>query len=170
MGRLFRVNRARSQFEEDLYFEILKSERLRARILMVFLGGLCVLGLGVAFALPREWNPIDRLLGGRFPARAIAIFSGAAFLYELTVHTVVGQVIRRRFHVPEFPRYGNALVETSFPSILLMVLSRAVGPEIALNSPLPMLYFLFISLSTLRLTAPLSIFTGCVAGAEFTLL
>ena len=169
-GRLFRVAPYRSPFDEDLFFEILKSERVRARILMVILGGLCLLGLCVAFVLPRDWTPFDRLFGGRFPAGTLALCSGAAFVYELVVHTVVGQVIRRRIHFPELPRYGNALVETSLPTLLLDVLSRAIAPELALNSPVPMLYFLFISLSTLRLTAPLSIFTGCVAGVEFAAL
>jgi adenylate cyclase len=164
------VRAPRAAFDDELFFEILKSERLRARILMVVLGGLCLLALSVAFVLPREWNPIERLLGGRFPAAAIGLASGAAFVYELIAHTVLGQVIRRRIHIPAFPRYGNALVETSFPSLLLDVLSRAIEPELALNSPVPMLYFLFIILSTLRLSAPLSVFTGCVAGVEFLAL
>jgi adenylate cyclase len=53
---------------------------------------------------------------------------------------------------------------------MMILLSDAIGPEIALNSPLPMAYFLFICLSTLRMTASLSIFTGCVAALEYSAL
>ena len=156
--------------DDDLYFEILKSERMRARALMAIFGLLCLGGLVLAFLVPADRNPLYRLLGERFPLPAMAILWGVAFLYEVIVHTVVGAVIERRFHAPEFPRYGNALAETSLPTVMLIVLANAVGPEIALNSPLAMVYFLFISLSTLRLTASLSIFTGLVAGVEFSAL
>ena len=152
---------------DELYFEILKSERIRVRALMGLFGALFAICLVLTFVVPPSANPIQRLFGGQFPLRATAILWGAAFVYELIVHTVLGKVIERRFHAPELPRYGNALVETSLPTIALLLLANALGPEIALNSPVPMVYFLFISLSTLRMTASLSIFTGLVAGVEF---
>ncbi len=83
---------------------------------------------------------------------------------------MVGIIIAKRRHFPEGPRYGNALIETSIPTVMMILLSGAIGPEIALNSPLPMAYFLFICLSTLRMTASLSIFTGCVAALEYSAL
>lgn len=165
---LFRWNRNRSQLEDDLSFEVLKSERIRSFALMCILGGLFCASLILGFVVPPDWNPMRRLSGGRFPFAATAMFYGLAFLYELAAHTLVNKAIQRRWHVPDFPRYGNALAETSMPTIMLMLLVRAMGPEIALNSPLTMIYFLFIGLSTLRLAAPLSIFTGFVAGLEFT--
>src|SRR5580658_4685764 len=164
------LNQDQSQLEEDLSFEIIKSERIRALALMCILGGLFLWSIILGFALPRSWNPIRQLVGDKFPFAAAAIFYGLAFVYELGVHTVLGKAIDKRFRVPDFPRYGNALAETSMPTIMLVLLANALGPEIALNSPLPMVYFLFIVLSTLRLGAPLSIFTGCVAGVEFAAL
>jgi adenylate cyclase len=53
---------------------------------------------------------------------------------------------------------------------MMLLFADAIGPEVALNSPMPLAYFIFISLSTLRLSAPLSIFTGCVAGFEYAAL
>jgi adenylate cyclase len=163
---LFRRDPNQSQLETDLSFEVLKSERIRAFALMCILGGLFSFSLILGF-VPPAWNPIRRLTGERFPFAATAVFYGLAFLYELGVHKLVGKAILKRIHVPDFPRYGNALAETSMPTIMLMLLASAIGPEIALNSPLTMVYFLFIGLSTLRLAAPLSIFTGFVAGVEF---
>lgn len=168
MRHLFRGNRNGSQMEKDLSFEILKSERIRALALMCILGSLFAASLIIGFVLPPQLNPIARLTRGRFPFTATAVFYGLGFLYELIVHTLVGKAIERRIDVPDFARYGNALAETSIPTIMLVLLAGAVGPEIALNSPLPLVYFLFIALSTLRLALPLSVFTGCVAGVEFT--
>ncbi len=163
-------NQDRSQLEEDLSFEILKSERVRAFALVCILGVLFAGSLIMGFVLPQSWNPIRQLVGEKFPFAATALFYGLAFVYELGVHKAVGKAIEKRFHVPDFPRYGNALAETSMPTIMLVLLTKALGPEIALNSPLSMVYFLFIILSTLRLAAPLSIFTGCVAAVEFASL
>ena len=153
--------------ERDFSFEILKTERVRTFLLMCVLAGLFVATIIMGFVVPRPWNPIYRLVGERFPFLATAVFYGFAFLYELGVYSAVGRAIQRGIRVPAWARYGNAFAETSMPTIMLILLARALGPEIALNSPLPMVYFLFISLSTLRLARPLSIFTGCVAGGEF---
>ncbi len=155
--------------DDDLVFEIMKSEHLRIQALMVLLGSLFVLSL-IIVSVPRERVPFVRLAEGELPVVAIAVFYGVAFCYELLAHTMLGFLIRRRRRLPEPPRYGNAFIETSFPTVMIALLTGAIGPEAALNSPLPMLYFVFIALSTLRLTAPLAIFTGCVAGLEFTAL
>ena len=161
------MNRDRSQFEYDLSLEILKSERLRTRVLMGILGYLFGLALISSF-VPAPWNPVVRLVGDRFPWGVTITFFGLAVLYELGMYRHVGTAIARRFDISPLARYGNALVETSMPTIVLALLVNAVGPVLPLNSPLVMVYFLFISLSTLRLDASLSIFTGCVAAVGFT--
>jgi len=156
----------RRAIDDDLYFEILASERLRVRALMILMGVLFTFSL-ILLTLPPDALPFFLMVERQVPIGAIATFYGAAFLYEIGAHTALGFIIAKRRHIPEAPRYGNAFLETSIPTAMMVLLSGAVGPEIALNSPLPMAYFLFICLSTLRLTAPLSIFTGCVAAAEY---
>jgi len=151
---------------DDLYFEIIKSERVRVRALAILMGSLFTASLAMV-VLGRDWIPGAGLLEQRVPLGRIATFYGAAFAYEILAHTVLGIVIAKRRRLPEAPRYGNALVETSIPTVMMVLLSGAVGPEVALNTPLPMAYFLFICLSTLRMTASLSIFTGCVAALEY---
>ena len=155
--------------DDDLYFEILKSEQLRVRVLIGLLATLFTASL-LTIVLPREWVPLFRFVQAPLPLGRIATFYGAALAYELVAHTVLGIAIARRRRLPELPRYGNALLETSIPTVMMVLLAGAIGPEVALNSPLPMAYFVFISLSTLRLTASLGIFTGCVAGAEYAAL
>lgn len=151
---------------DDLYFEIVKSERVRVRALAILMGSLFTVSLAMVL-LGHDWIPGAVLLEQRVPLGTIATFYGAAFAYEMLAHTVLGVVIAKRRRLPEAPRYGNALLETSIPTVMMVLLSGAVGPEIALNTPLPMAYFLFICLSTLRMTASLSIFTGCVAALEY---
>jgi adenylate cyclase len=159
----------RRTIDEDLYFEILASERIRVRALMILMGGLFIVSL-VLMLLPRGSLPFFLVLEHELPFRAIATFYGLAFTYETIAHTVLGRLIAKRRRFPEAPRYGNAFLETSLPTVMMWLLSGSVGPEIALNSPLPMAYFLFICLSTLRLTASLSIFTGGVAAVEYVAL
>jgi len=62
------------------------------------------------------------------------------------------------------------LVETSIPSAGMLVGSFFLGPIYTLFTPAPFIYPLFISLSALRLNVRLCIFTGFVAGLEYSLL
>jgi adenylate cyclase len=155
--------------EDDLYFEIMKSERLRVRVLGVVMAVLFSASIVVAL-LPRDRIPFFHVLSGAIPLGKIAIFYGVALLYEFVAQAVLGYAIRTHRHLPEPPRYGNAFIETSIPTVMMLLFADAIGPEVALNSPMPLAYFIFISLSTLRLSAPLSIFTGCVAGFEYAAL
>ena len=68
--------------------------------------------------------------------------------------------------LPVVRRYLNALIETSLPTIALGVQMTHMGDERALSFVVPMFYFVFIILSTLRLDFWLSTFTGVVAAAE----
>jgi adenylate cyclase len=154
----------------DVHFEILKSEQLRATALTCLFATLLVLSLAVFAFVPRGAPGVVALFGDRFPFGRISLFWGVAFGYELAARAVLGAAIRRGIHPPEVARYVNAAIETSFPTALMVLLTPTVGPERALNSPVPMLYFLFIALSTLRLGVPLSLFTGCVAAFEFSAL
>ena len=65
----------------------------------------------------------------------------------------------------------NALVEISFPTVLLYLLAGYLSsPTIIFGAWPAMLYFLFIILSTLRLDFALSAFTGAVAAVELFVL
>ena len=159
----------RSPLEDDLHVEILRSERMRSGALAIVMGAL--LGVSSILSLvPSEVNPFLHLVGDSFPVRSVMLFYAVALLYELGARRVLRDAIERRFEPPEIVRYVNAFVETSFPTVMLVLLAHSIGPIVALHSPVPMLYFVFISLSTLRLARSLSIFTGCVAAFEYAAL
>jgi len=63
-------------------------------------------------------------------------------------------------------RYIGALIETSLPTVILILQIRSMGASQALGFVVPLIYFIFVILSTLRLDFWLSTFTGFVAAAE----
>jgi len=68
--------------------------------------------------------------------------------------------------VPVIRRYFGALIETTMPTIALALHIENMGSVQALGFVVPLTYFIFIILSTLRLDFWLSTFTGFVAAAE----
>ena len=100
----------------------------------------------------------------------MAAFS-AFIVYELFAASVVTIFLRRGRNFPVLGRYMNALVETSFPTVLLYLLAGYLSsPAIIFGTWPALLYFLFIILSTLRLDFALSAFTGAVAAVELFVL
>lgn len=105
--------------------------------------------------------------------RAFA-YAGAMFAlllsYELGIRHLIGYWLRQGRGVPSALRYVNAFVETSFPSILIVLMAREINPVYVLQSAAGLLYGVFIVLSTLRLDFRLCVFTGLVAAVEYVVL
>lgn len=90
--------------------------------------------------------------------------------YELVVRRIVGGWLARGRAPPLSLRYLSALVETSIPTLFVVIAARDVNPVYALEGPPGYLYAVFIVLSTLRLDFRLSLFTGLVAALEYLAL
>jgi adenylate cyclase len=90
--------------------------------------------------------------------------------YELGIRHLIGRWLREGRAVPGVLRYLNAFVETSVPSVLILLLAREINPLYVLQGPASVLYAVFIVLSTLRLDFRLSVFTGVVAAVEYVVL
>lgn len=106
------------------------------------------------------------------PRAAVLIVAACGLLaaYEVFARWVVGRRLRAGRPLPQPVRYWNALVETSMPTVLLVLVARHVEPVHVLQGPGAFLYAIFIVLSTLRLDLRLSVFTGVVAAAEYLAL
>ena len=155
-----------ASFEDHLAREIVQSERMRMAILAGLLGVIIVFySLGYAFHK-------DDLLRFLTPAVFVYIIAVVALLlcYELGIRYLFGRWLLRGRGVPVALRYLNAFVETSVPSILILLVSREINPLYVLQSPLGHLYAVFIVLTTLRLDFRLSVFTGLVAAAQYVAL
>jgi adenylate cyclase len=154
-------------FETHLSREMVHSERLRVTLLA---GSFALIAAMVAaFTWIFRDSPVPFL---RSPdaLRGILQAMGGLIAYELWVRFVLGHMLRRGKAPPAALRYLNALIETSLPSLLVVMLTREFEPPAVLLGPAVFLYAVFIVLSTLRLDFWLSAFTGLVAAAQFAAL
>ena len=153
-------------FEARLTREIIESERTR----MLILAGLSA-SLVVCFpALVLVFRQNDaRIFRTAWALQVIAVFILLAS-YELAIRHVIGRRLDQGKTLPRRLRFLNAFVETSVPSILILIGARQVDPVYPLQSAAAYLYPVFIILSTLRLDFRLSVFTGCVAAVEYVVL
>ena len=156
-----------ASFEDHLAQEIVHSERTRMAILAGLLGVLIVF-FGLMYVLFRE----DYRQHFSTPRAFIHIGSIFALLlcYELGVRHLIGRWLRQGRGVPSGLRYLNAFIETSVPSIMILLIARDINPVYVLQSAAGFLYGVFIVLSTLRLDFRLCVFTGLVAAGEYLAL
>jgi len=152
-----------ADFEHALTREILSTERLRVKAILVTLS-LLLASLAAVNAISP--SSIERIWHGRLPS--LPLF-GAFLVFvvlELSVLRLINQRLAQGLDVPYARRYLSALIETSLPTIALYLQMSEMGPAQALAFVAPLVYFIFIILSTLRLDFWLSTFTGLVASAE----
>lgn len=160
-----------SLFEMEFDREIMQSERRRAFIVFIISRIIAV------------WFVIVRFFfTGYFPSKALSrfygynifdwlafVFAGLA-LYELTYAVTLAIFLGRKRMFPFFPRFVNAVIEISVPTLIIYFTFKVFYSVLALFTPIALIYFIFISLSSLRLNFTLSLFTGMAAGAEYIML
>jgi len=156
-------------FEKEFAFESLKSDRLRVTILIgAIISALLIVLLMMLFF----YDEFQSAFHGNFKGFLFAVFVifGANLLYLLAERTILDRLIKKQLKPFNALKYLSAFVETSIPTLGMIVGSVFLGPVYTLFTPAAFLYPLFISLSALRLNVRLCIFTGTVAGVEYTLL
>jgi len=151
------------EFKHALGREILKTERLRIIVLIITATALAA-GLTTADVVAPAI--LDRIWRGHFPVLYVLVGYVGFVLFEASVLALVSRQLKRDLDVPWARRYVGAFIETSLPSLVLIVHMNNMGAVPALGFVAPLLYFVFIILSTLRLDFWLSTFTGFVAAAE----
>jgi len=154
-------------YANELRREITRSEIQRVRVLAVILVALLALTLGAVNLLPGLIHSLfHQGLAWWLPLAGIGPFA----LYEVVVLFVLRWRASRDREFPRFARFGNAFIETSMPSVLIFTLAHHMPPEAVFGFWPPLLYFVFILLSTLRLDFWLSLWTGAVAAVQQFLL
>jgi adenylate cyclase len=156
-------------FEREFAIESLKSERLRVTILMGAIISSVALLLLMTLLFFDQFNNTFRGNARSFLFAVIALF-GANISYLLAERIVLGRMIKKQMKGFPALKYLSAFVETSIPTAGIIIGSYFLGPLYTLFTPAAFIYPLFISLSALRLNVRLCIFTGAVAGLEYTLL
>jgi adenylate cyclase len=154
---------ADTTFRRLLNRELLFSERRRMLSLAAWLALILALILLAATFAP---GLVRSIYHDRLPVR-ISLMAFPPFIgYELLAAAFLTFLLRRGRNFPVFGRYANALIETSFPTLLLYLLAGYLFAPVIFGAWPALLYFLFIILSTLRLDFALSAFTGAVAAVE----
>jgi adenylate cyclase len=150
-------------YATELRREIMRSEIQRVRVLAIFLAALLAVTLIAANLIPELVLRMFRGgLAGWVPLAAIGPF----VVYEVAALLGLRWRAAKDKEFPRIARFANAFVETSLPSVVILVLAHHMDPVLVFGFWPPMLYFLFILLSTLRLDFWLSVWTGAVAAVE----
>jgi adenylate cyclase len=151
------------EFERELTREVLRTELLRVKALITT-GSVMMVLLTATFVIdPAIANRIWR--GTEGMVREYALLTGF-LLFEVWVHSQIRRNLKLDRDLPVIRRYIGTLIETSLPTLILILQIRSMGASQALGFVLPLVYFIFVILSTLRLDFWLSTFTGFVAAAE----
>jgi len=94
---------------------------------------------------------------------------GLTIACEIFTLAAVNRALRTNERVPRIIWLIDVLIDSGLPTLALLLLinSRYMDPYQALVAPAVLLYFLFISLSTLRLNPSLSVLTGLLSALGY---
>jgi adenylate cyclase len=152
-----------ADFQRALTQEVMTTELLRIKALIATTALLAIILATVYVFAPEA---ISRIWHGNLKPHYLYSIIGPFILFELWVHREITRHISEGRDLPMIRRYLGALIETSIPTIALALHINSMGSVAALGFVVPMTYFIFIILSTLRLDFWLSTFTGAVAAVE----
>jgi adenylate cyclase len=141
----------------------MRSELIRVQSLVVVTAALAIIVTLVHIFVPDVVQRIWR--GGASPNSLYPVLIGF-ILFELWIYRVISYYLVLDRDMPVYRRYLGAFIETSLPSFVLALQIESMGPVRALGFVVPLVYFIFVILSTLRLDFWLSTFTGFVAASE----
>ena len=156
-------------FEKEFAIESLKSERLRVTILM----GAVISSVTILMLMTLIF--FDQMQA-TFRGNARTFLFAAAVLFAVNItylmaeRIILGRLIKKQMKPFPALKYLSAFVETSIPTAGIIIGSFFLGPIYTFFTPAAFIYPLFISLSALRLNVRVCIFTGIVAGLEYTFL
>lgn len=153
-----------NQLAEQFSVEMFRSERRRSLILIGLLGLEAAL-LIIIYSFYKE--AYLQLFHSYIAIYAILIFTALLIAYEVLVHFLIGRNSRLFFLNPRVFSYFNAFSEITLLSLLLIFVVEYTKQTTILQTPATLTYFIFIVLSTLRLSFKLSVFTGMLAAIEF---
>jgi adenylate cyclase len=150
-------------FERELTREVLRTELMRVRALIMTGCVMMVFLTAIYLIDPAVVNRIWRGTGGLGVEYGLVT---GFILLEVWIHSQIRRNLRLDRDLPVVRRYIGALIETSLPTVILILQIRTMGASQALGFAVPLIYFIFVILSTLRLDFWLSTFTGFVAAAQ----
>ncbi|WP_422279911.1 adenylate/guanylate cyclase domain-containing protein [Bradyrhizobium sp.] len=150
-------------FEHMFMREVMREELVRVRALIIV--AIVILFI-VALTHALFPDVVQRVWHNGVNPNSIYVILMVFVLFELFVYRTIRHHLKLDRDLPVYRRYIGALIETSMPTLLLSLQVESMGPVRALGFVMPLVYFIFVILSTLRLDFWLSTFTGFVAAVE----
>jgi adenylate cyclase len=144
-------------YASELRREIMRSEIQRMQVLAVILTGLLTVTLAAINFVP---NLVQQMFRASLEWWTPLVGIGPFALYEVVALFVLRRRAAQDKDFPRIARFTNALIETSLPSVIIFELSRHMDAAAVFGFWPPLIYFVFILLSTLRLDFWLSVWTG----------
>jgi adenylate cyclase len=156
-------------FDDEFGQEILKSDKLRVTILM---GAVCSFVVILLVLALLEFDQFQQTFHGNFQKFLLTFlgFFGVTIVCLGIERRLIVRRVAQRAKASTLLQYLSAFFETSIPSVGIIVGAQFLGPVYTLFTPAPFVYPLFIVLSALRLNSRLCIFTGAVAGIEYSVV
>ncbi len=150
-------------FQRALTQQVMATDLLRIKVLIAT---AVLLGAAVGIVYFFAPDVVNKVWRRDFTPLYLYSIIVPLVLFEWWVHSAIQRHMRRGLDLPWYRRYIGALIETSMPTVALAVHIDSMGSVAALGFVAPMIYFIFIILSTLRLDFWLSTFTGAVAAVQ----
>jgi adenylate cyclase len=152
-----------AEFRHALMRQTLKTEVVRVTGVIIVTLALALTSSALYLVSPAD---VERIWHGRLDLTYILVVIGPFVAFEFTVLYLLKRRIALDRDIPVLRRYVGTFIETSLPTVLLAIHIDRMGASEALGFAAPLVYFLFIVLSTLRLDFWLPVFTGLVAAVE----
>ncbi|MAF09639.1 adenylate cyclase [Candidatus Poribacteria bacterium] len=154
-----------ARFDEQFGKALMRSELRRVTFLAAALG-LGLLVTVYALVRPESLSNSSLVASARYWVVVLVMF----LAHELLVRGLLIRAMERDRRLHPAVLYVNALVEVTMPTVALLIDATLLHPIYSLFAPATFIYFIFITLSALRLDPKLSIFTGLVATAEYLIV
>lgn len=157
-------NNVQTYFDSQFELENVRRERQRAGILM-----LTFTAIFLIYALfSKMIYQMNYVQGHERVPRIMLAFFGFMILYECSIWASLKYLVLTMRRFPTIGKFGNASFEIFMVSTAIYLGSKEfIHPILMLLSPLVYLYFLFIILSTLRLSNAVSVWTGLSAAVQY---
>ena len=154
-------------FEEIFSDEIISNESFRSKILAGIIGFIIIVVLIFSFAYENKFGDsshfniiveLTLVILGVILVRALLVSKGAKRWDRYGVKTFI------------LIRYVNAFIDISLPSIALIIYSFSLPSVYPLFTPIVLLYFLIIMLSSLELDFKICVFSGAMAATQYLII
>lgn len=151
----------------DFEVEITKSEYQRTRLMLATFGFGFIVSIINYFLLD---DAVTRYYGGTMNYFFVVIWIGAFIFYELFLLRQVASYLAKGTKVSTKFKVIHSQAEVILVSALLFYMVDVKDMQAFLDSPIVLLYFLFLILSVLHLDFKISLFTGLSAALQYAFI